>query len=70
MSRLRAVLATGNAGKAAELIGPLPAELKSEIVYAAGAVAGSREPQAALSFVKYITSPAAAPVIKSKGMQP
>jgi molybdate transport system substrate-binding protein len=57
-------------GKAAELIGPLPAELKSEIVYSAGAIAGSHEPQAARAFVTYITSPAAAPVIKAKGMQP
>jgi molybdate transport system substrate-binding protein len=58
------------AGKPAQLIGPLPAELKSEIVYSAAAVSASSAPQAALALVKYMTSPAAAPLLKAKGFTP
>jgi molybdate transport system substrate-binding protein len=57
-------------GKPAQLIGPLPAELKSEIVYSAGVVTSAKEAQPALALVKYITSPAAAAVLKAKGFTP
>jgi molybdate transport system substrate-binding protein len=57
-------------GKKVDVLGPIPAELPAQLVYSAGAVAGSHEAQAALSFVKYITSPEAAPVLKAKGFTP
>jgi molybdate transport system substrate-binding protein len=53
-----------------ELVFPLPPELKGKIVLAAGVAAAARETDAAIAFVKFLSSPAAAPVIKAKGMEP
>jgi len=54
----------------AELVGPLPGELGSVTEFSAGIGAGSKAAEAAKSFIQFLTGPIAAPVFKSKGLQP
>jgi molybdate transport system substrate-binding protein len=54
----------------AELLGPLPAELQAMNVISAGIVTTASEPDAARVLLKFLTSPAAAAVIKATGMEP
>jgi molybdate transport system substrate-binding protein len=49
--------------------GPVPAEFQQKLVFAAGIGAKSKEPEAAGAFIKHLTSPASATVIKAHGMQ-
>jgi ABC-type molybdate transport system substrate-binding protein len=44
--------------------------LQSYIVFTAAVSAQSANPQAARDLIKLLTSPAARPVIKAKGMEP
>ncbi len=53
-----------------DFIGPLSADVQQITVFAGGIHAGAKEPDAAKALVKFITSPAAVPVIKKKGMEP
>jgi molybdate transport system substrate-binding protein len=53
-----------------ELLGPLPADLQLTTVYATGIGTASKEQAAAKEFIKFLMSPAAAVVIKAKGMDP
>jgi len=55
--------------KEVTLIGPLPAEIQNYTVYAAGIGAGSKDAEAAKALIKALTGPAAAAVLKSKGME-
>lgn len=54
----------------AELVGPLPKELQQYTVYTAGVGAAAKQPEAAKALIKYLTTPAATSVIKSKGLDP
>jgi molybdate transport system substrate-binding protein len=54
----------------ADLVGPVPAELQQYTVYTAGVGAGSSQPDAGKALIKYLTTPAAASVIRSKGLDP
>jgi molybdate transport system substrate-binding protein len=54
----------------AELLGPLPAELQAMNVISTGIVTTASEPDAARALLKFLTSPAAAAVIKASGMEP
>jgi molybdate transport system substrate-binding protein len=54
----------------AELVGPLPAEIQSYIVFTAAVSAQSPNQQAARDVIKLMTSPAAVQSIKQKGMEP
>jgi molybdate transport system substrate-binding protein len=54
----------------AELVGPIPPELQSYIVFTAAVSAQSAHQQAARDLIKLLTSPAAIPLIKAKGMEP
>ena len=54
----------------AELLGPLPGELQAMNVIFAGIVTTASEPDAARVLFKFLTSPAAAAVIKAAGMEP
>jgi len=54
----------------AELVGPLPPEIQSYIVFTAAASAQSPNPQAARDVIKLMTSPAAVQSIRQKGMEP
>ena len=54
----------------AELLGPLPAELQQVTVFTAGVGTASKQAAAAGAFIAYLKSPAAASVIKAKGLDP
>lgn len=54
----------------AELLGPLPDDLQAMNVIFAGIVTTGSEPDAARVLFKFLTSPAAAALIKATGMEP
>jgi molybdate transport system substrate-binding protein len=56
--------------KGVDFVGPLPAEIQLYTTYSAAVGTGAKEPRAALELVKFLTSPDAAPVIKSKALDP
>jgi len=53
-----------------DLVGPLPPEIQSYVVFTAGVSANSRVPDAAKQLMKFLTGPTAIPVIKAQGMEP
>lgn len=53
-----------------ELVGPIPAELQTSIGTTAGVGSAAKEPDAAKALIEFFTGPAAAPVLKAKGMEP
>ena len=53
-----------------ELVGPLPPDIQEITTFAAGLHARSKEAQAARALVDFFKAPAAAPVIRKKGMEP
>jgi len=54
----------------ADLVGPLPPELQSYIVFTAAVSALSANQQAAKALIKLLTSPSTVDVIRTKGMEP
>jgi molybdate transport system substrate-binding protein len=54
----------------AQLVGPLPGDLGSVTLFTAGIGASTKAPEAAKALIQFLTGPAAAPVFKSKGLQP
>jgi len=52
------------------LAGPFPAGLQSYVVFMAGVSSASKNADAARSLIKFLTAPAAAPVLKAKDMEP
>jgi molybdate transport system substrate-binding protein len=54
--------------KEVTLVGPLPAEIQNYTTYAAGIGAGARDSDAAKALIKVFSGPAAAAVLKEKGM--
>ena len=54
----------------AELAGPLPPEVQVYTVFTAAVGGNARDSAAAISLIKFLTAPAAAPVIRAKGMEP
>jgi molybdate transport system substrate-binding protein len=54
----------------AELVGPIPPQLQSYIVFTAAVSAQSPNQQGARDLLKVLTSPATIPLIKAKGMEP
>jgi molybdate transport system substrate-binding protein len=57
-------------GSGAELVGPVPAELQFYNRFAGGVGAAAKDRDAAAALLRYLTAPAAAPVIRAKGMEP
>jgi molybdate transport system substrate-binding protein len=53
-----------------DILGPLPKALQVPIVYAASVLPQSKERAAAQEFVRFLRSPAAAGIIRKKGMEP
>lgn len=53
-----------------KVVGPLPGDLNSEIVFAVGIGSGSANPAAAKSLIDLLTGPVGAVILKSKGMDP
>jgi molybdate transport system substrate-binding protein len=54
----------------AEFAGPLPSELQIYTVHPAAVGASAKEPEAAKSLLDFLRAPAAAAVIRAKGMEP
>jgi molybdate transport system substrate-binding protein len=54
----------------AELAGPLPKELQHPVIYTASISSAAKQADAAKALIKHLTTPAAAAVIKSKGLEP
>jgi molybdate transport system substrate-binding protein len=59
---------TGVAG--VDVVGPIPEALQTKIGFAAGLSARAKEPQAAKALIKFLSSPAAAPTLRAKGVEP
>jgi molybdate transport system substrate-binding protein len=55
--------------KGVTLVGPLPADLQNYTIYAAALSTNAKEPDAAKALLATLTGPAAAGVLKSKGME-
>jgi molybdate transport system substrate-binding protein len=53
-----------------DVVGPFPAELQQEVIFTASLAAHPREAEAAKQFITYLTTSAAAAVMKAKGMEP
>lgn len=53
-----------------ELVGPLPREVQSYIIFAAGVSTNSRVPAVANQLIKFLTGPRAMTVMKFQGMEP
>ena len=53
-----------------DLVGPLPPEIQSYVVFTAGVSASSKMSDAAMDLIKFLTGPIATPVIKAQGMEP
>jgi molybdate transport system substrate-binding protein len=53
-----------------DVVGPFPKDVQREVVYTTAVAGGSKEPAAAKAFIDFLLSPAAAEVIKAKGMRP
>jgi len=53
-----------------EIVGPFPPEVQQELVFPVALSVDTKERAAAKAFIDYITSPAAAAVVKAKGMTP
>lgn len=53
-----------------EYVGPLPPEIQQVTIFSSGIAVGSKEPDAARALVRFLSSPAAAPVITRTGLEP
>jgi molybdate transport system substrate-binding protein len=53
-----------------DLVGPLPPDIQQITVFSAGLHAHAKEPDAARALIRFLKAPAAAPVIRKKGMEP
>lgn len=56
--------------KGADYIGPLPKELQETVKFSAAALPGSKQPEVAKAFLKFIGSPEAAALLRKSGMEP
>jgi molybdate transport system substrate-binding protein len=55
--------------KGVALVGPLPAEIQNTTIYTAGISTAARDPAAAQALIDHLAGPAAAAVLKTKGME-
>jgi molybdate transport system substrate-binding protein len=53
-----------------DLVGWLPAELQSYVIFTAGVSASAKEPKAATALVDFLTTPGARAALKAKGVEP
>jgi molybdate transport system substrate-binding protein len=53
-----------------DVVGPLPPDIQQITVFAAGLHARAKEPAAARALIRFLHAPAAAPIIRKKGMEP
>jgi molybdate transport system substrate-binding protein len=53
-----------------DYVGPLPAGLQRMTMFSTGVHSNAKQPDAAKALVKFLTAPAAAPVIRKHGLEP
>jgi molybdate transport system substrate-binding protein len=53
-----------------DYVGPLPGDLQRMTMFSAGVHSGAKQADAARALVKFLTAPAAAPVIRKHGLEP
>jgi molybdate transport system substrate-binding protein len=53
-----------------DLVGPFPAEVQLNVVFTSAVAAETKDEEAAKAFIAFLQTPAAAAVIKAKGMTP
>ena len=53
-----------------DVVGPFPPELQQDVVFTAAVAVNAKQAEGARAFIDYLTSPAAAAVIKASGMNP
>jgi len=53
-----------------DYVGPLPGDLQRMTMFSAGIHSGAKQADAARALVKFLTAPAAAPVIRKHGLEP
>jgi len=53
-----------------DLVGKIPAELQTYLMFTSAIGVVAKQPEAARAFIIYLTSPEAAPVIKARGWEP
>ena len=53
-----------------EVVGPLPGDLQNNVVFAATIMGDAKNVEASKAFIDFLHTPAAAAVIKAKGMEP
>jgi molybdate transport system substrate-binding protein len=53
-----------------DYVGPLPADIQQITVFSSGLQVGAKQVDAANSWVKFLTAPAAAPAYKARGLEP
>lgn len=53
-----------------EVVGPLPAEIQTVATFSAGVLARSEQAEAADAFLRFLASPAIAPVLRRAGLEP
>src|SRR3954469_2736984 len=53
-----------------DYVGPLPGDLQRMTMFSAGIHSGAKEGDAARALLKFLTAPAAAPVIRKHGLEP
>jgi molybdate transport system substrate-binding protein len=58
-----------NTTKGLRLLGPLPAEVQSQIVYAAAPMTSAASPQAGKAFISFLASPAAKAAFAANGVE-
>ena len=52
-----------------DIVGPLPPGIQSVIVFTAGLAAGANNPEGGKALIHLLTTPAAAAVMKAKGLE-
>ena len=55
--------------KSVRLIGPLPVDFQSYLVYAAAPMSGAASPQTAKAFIAFLASPAAKALFAANGVE-
>jgi len=53
-----------------EFVGLIPAEVQANIGFATGISSATKEPDAARALVRFLTAPAAEPVLRKAGIEP
>jgi molybdate transport system substrate-binding protein len=53
-----------------ELVGPIPRELQYHVRWSGGVSTNSAAAEVAKELIRFLTSPAALPVLKAQGMEP